>query len=334
MSRFIVRKIVFVVPTLLGASLIVFFALRVLPGDPVSAVLGEFVTAENAERLRHELGLDAPLLIQYVNFLVGIARGDLGQSIRLNGSVLSAITEVFPATVELAMASLIVSCLIGLAAGIISAMKQYSLVDNVISVLVLVGVSIPNFWSGLLIILTFGLYLGWFPIGGALTLGIPLTRITGMYTVDSVLQGNWAALQDALLHLALPALTLGLGPAAIITRQMRSAMLEVLRQDYVTTARSKGLSETVVVLRHVVRNSITPVVTVIGLEIGHLLSGAVVVETIFARPGLGRLAVISIGFRDYPTVQGIVLVGVTTFVLVNLLVDLTYGFFDPRIRYA
>jgi peptide/nickel transport system permease protein len=333
-SRYIVRKIVFVLPTLLGASLLVFFALRILPGDPVTAVLGENATTEAVDRLRHELGLDAPLPIQYLNFLGGIIHGDLGQSVRLNGSVVGAMADVFPATIELALASLVFSCLIGLVAGVVSAMNRYSVFDMVISVLVLVGVSMPNFWSGLLIILTFGLYLGWFPIGGALTLGMPLNRITGMYTVDSLLQGNWPALQDASLHLALPALTLGLGPAAIITRQMRSAMLEVLRQDYVTTARSKGLAETVVVLRHVVRNSITPVVTVIGLEIGYLLSGAVVVETIFARPGLGRLAVISIGFRDYPTVQGIVLVGVATFVLVNLIVDLTYAVFDPRIRYG
>jgi peptide/nickel transport system permease protein len=334
MGRYILRKLVFAVPTLLGASLVVFFALRVLPGDPVTAILGENATADAVDRLRHELGLDEPLPIQYLNFIGGIVHGDLGESVRLNSSVVGAIGDVYPATVELALASLVFSSLIGFSAGIFSAMRQYSLFDTTISVLVLVGVSMPTFWSGLLIILVFGLYLGWFPIGGALSVGITLHRITGMYVLDSLLQANWVALQDALLHLALPAITLGLASAAIITRQMRSAMLEVLRQDYVTTARSKGLSETIVVLRHVVRNSITPVITVIGLEIGFLLSGAVVVETIFARPGLGRLAVISIGYRDYPLVQGIVLVGVVTFVLVNLCVDVTYAYLDPRIRYS
>jgi peptide/nickel transport system permease protein len=201
-------------------------------------------------------------------------------------------------------------------------------------VVVLIGVSLPQFWSGLLVILAFGLYLGWFPIGGALSVGLSVPRVTGMYVVDSLLAGNWSACLDALQHLVLPAFTLGLGPAAIITRQMRSAMLEVLRQDYVTTARSKGLRERVVVLRHVVRNSLIPVVTVMGLQIGQLLSGAVVVETIFARPGIGRLAILSIGYRDYPVVQGIVLVAVLVFVFVNLMVDVLYALLDPKIRYA
>jgi peptide/nickel transport system permease protein len=337
MGRFLLRKLVFVIPTLIGASLVVFFALRVIPGDPIQALLGQGesnLTPEAITRIRHELGLDDPLAIQYLHFVGGLIHGDLGQSLTQNRSVLAVIGDVFPATVELALASFLVSCVLGIVAGIVSAARQYSLFDNILSVLVLIGVSMPNFWSALLVLLTFGLYLGWFPIGGAITVGLTFHRVTGMYVVDSLIQGNWAALRDTLVHLVLPAVTLGLGPVAIITRQMRSAMLEVLRQDYVTTARSKGLTERVVIVRHAVRNSLIPVVTVIGLELGSLLSGAVVIETIFARPGIGRLAVVSIGARDYPVVQGIVLLSVVAFVTVNLFVDVLYAFLDPRIKHA
>lgn len=334
MGRYLLRRLLLAVPTLIGASLVVFVGLRVVPGDPAQMMLGESASAQDIQRLREELGLNDRLDVQYLRFLAQSVQGDFGRSLRGKDQAINVIAEAYPTTIELAVASLAVACVIGVAAGIVSAKQQYSLLDNVLSVLVLVGVSMPVFWSGLLAILTLGLYLGWFPIGGALSDGVALRRITGMYVFDSLLQANWMALKDSVMHLILPAMTIGLVPTAIITRMMRSSMLEVLHQEYIVTARSKGLHERAVVLRHAVRNSLIPVVTVMGLQLGYLLSGAVVAETIFARPGMGRLAILSIAYRDYPVVQGIVLISVTVFVCVNLLVDVLYAYLDPKIRYS
>jgi peptide/nickel transport system permease protein len=334
MSTYLLRKALMVVPTLLGASLVVFVGLRVVPGDPARMMIGESGTQQDYERLRAELGLNDRLYVQYARFVVQSLQGDFGRSLRAQEKAITLIGQALPATIELAVASLIIASLAGVSTGIVSAIRQYSLFDNVLMVLVLLGVSMPTFWTGLLAILIFGLYLGLFPVGGALSEGIILPRITGMYTVDSLLQGNLAALQDSLRHLILPAITLGAVPMAVITRMTRSAMLEVLRQEYVVTARSKGLGERAVILRHALCNSLIPVLTVVGLQLGYLLSGAVVTETIFARPGLGRLAITSISYRDYPVVQGIVLLTVLIFVAVNLFVDILYAYLDPQIRYG
>jgi peptide/nickel transport system permease protein len=333
-GRYLISKAVLVLPTLLGASIIVFAAIRVLPSDPVSMMLGDEYSPAAATRLRAELGLDDPLPVQYLHYLGGLLHGDLGQSLRYDKGVLPVIAEFFPATIELALISFLLSAVIGLVAGIISAARQYSALDNVLSVTVLFGVCMPEFWTALLAIMVFSLFLGWFPTSGPIGLGTHVDRVTGMYVLDGLLTGNLGAAGDALKHLVLPAVTLALHPTAVIARQMRSAMLETLRQEYVTTARGKGLRERVVIWRHVVRNSVIPVVTLLGLQMGGLLSGAVVIETIFARPGIGWLAITSISVRDYTVVQGVVLVSVTCFIVVNLLVDVLYVYFDPRVKFA
>jgi peptide/nickel transport system permease protein len=328
------RKALLSILTLLIASIIVFVGVRVIPGDPAQMMLGDKATGESLARLREELGLNEPIYVQYVQFLTHSIYGDFGRSIRTKNPAINAILDASPPTIELSIASIVFAVTLGISVGVLSAVKQYSLFDNVLMILILIGVSMPVFWSGLLLILVFGLHLGIFPLGGALGDGIAFHRITGMYALDSILELNWPAFKDSLWHLVLPTITLGSVPMAIITRMTRSSMLEVLRQDFVTTARSKGLDEYAVVLRHALKNALPPVITIVGLELGYLLSGAVVTETIFSRPGIGRLAVNSILYRDYPVVQGIVLLLVAVFVIVNLGVDVLYGVLDPQIRYG
>jgi peptide/nickel transport system permease protein len=322
------------IPTLLGASIVVFVGLRIVPGDPVQMMLGDNVNPGDIERLRSELGLDQPMLVQYIRWLLPILVGDFGRSLRAQDSVLNVIMQAFPTTVQLAVVSLMIATIIGLAAGVVAAVRQYSLVDNALMVSVLFGISMPAFWSGLVMILVFGLHLRWLPLGGSLSDAITLPRITGATVVDAIIQGDWVALRDALQHLLLPAIALGFPSMAIIARQVRAAMIEVLGQEYVTTARSKGLARGVVVLRHALPNAMIPVVTVIGLQMGYLLSGAIVIETVFSLPGMGRLVILSITNRDYPVVQAFVLITVTTFAAVNLLVDVVYAMINPRIRFA
>jgi peptide/nickel transport system permease protein len=334
MTRYLLRKLILLVPTVIGATLVVFIAVRVIPGDPAQMMLGDRATGEELARLRQELGLNDRLDVQYARFFVQSLHGDFGRSLRVQDSAINVIWSALPTTIELTIASLVVACIVGLTAGVLSAVRQYGVFDTLVSTLVLVGVSMPAFWSGLLLILVFGLQLHLFPIGGALSDGITLQRRTGMYVVDGLLQGNWVAIRDATMHLILPTLTLATLPIAVITRMTRASVLEVLRQEYVTTARSKGLSERVVVLRHALKNAAIPIVTAVGLQLGYLLSGAVVTETVFARPGLGRLAVTSIQYRDYPVVEGIVLLSVAIFITVNLAVDLVYGYLNPRIKYG
>lgn len=334
MLRFLLRRLLMVVPTLIGGSILVFAAVRIIPGDPVQMMLGDNVAAGDLERLRAQLGLNDPLPIQYLHWLGQIGHGDFGRSLRAQDAVSNIIGDLFPATVELAVVSLLIACLVGLVAGCIAAIKQYGAFDNLLMVGVLVGVSMPSFWSGLLLILVLGLFLGWLPISGALSDGITLPHITGMYLVDSLVDGNWTALKDAGLHLIMPAVTLAAAPMAIIARQTRSAMLEVLGHEYMTTARSKGLNERTIVVRHALKNALMPVITVIGLQLGYLLSGAIVTETVFARPGLGRLAIVSIQNRDYPVVQGFVLVTLLVFVAVNVVVDVVYAMVNPQVRLA
>jgi ABC-type dipeptide/oligopeptide/nickel transport system permease component len=304
MHRYLIRRLLLTIPVLLGVATLVFSLIHFIPGDPAQAMLGEGAAPEDIAQLRQRLGLDRPLLVQYGSFLQGLVRGDLGVSLRNDQPVLQQILERMPATAELAFASMAVAVLIALPLGIIAAVWRGTAVDHSAMTLSLVGISIPNFWLGPLLAIVFAVELGWLPVGG----------------------------RGTLAHLVLPAVTLGAALAAILARMTRASLLEELREPYVLAARAKGVSRSRAVLHHALRNSLIPIVTILGLQFGVVLTGAVITETIFAWPGIGRLLIQSISFRDYPTVQGCVLLIAVTYVGVNLITDLTYGFLDPRIR--
>ena len=331
MTGFIIRRILIVIPTLLGVTIVIFSMLAITPGDPAELLMGERASQEALESMREYLGLKKPLYVQYGLFLKRVIRFDLGQTIWTREKVSKEISERFPATIELALAAMIISSLLGVALGIISATKQYSWFDYGSMLGSLIGVSMPVFWLGLMFMLLFSLTLGWFPMSGRLGVNIDLTRITNFYVLDTILTRNWAGLKDALMHLALPALALSTIPLAIVARMTRSSMLEVLRQDYIKTARAKGLSETKIVLKHALRNGLIPVVTVVGLQFGILMGGAILTETVFAWPGVGKWLFDGVVKRDYMVIQGGTLLVATTFVLVNLVVDVLYAVINPRI---
>jgi len=307
--------------------------MHLIPGDPVLVMLGEKASPERAEELRRALGLYDPLHVQYGRFLLRALQGDLGRSIRTQEMVTREIAVRFPATLELTICALFLAVAAGVLFGVIAAVRQYSVWDNLSMVVAVAGVSMPVFWLGLMLIFLFGVALAWLPISGRLSVDVHLARITGLHLLDALLTRNGAAFWDALRHLVLPSVALGAIQMAIIARMTRSSMLEVIRQDYIRTARSKGLAERVVIYKHALKNALIPVVTVVGLTVGRLLGGAVLTETIFSWPGLGKFAVDAIYARDYPQVQGVVLLIAAGFVLVNLLVDVIYVFLDPRIRY-
>ncbi len=305
MRSYLVRRLLLALPVVFGVATLVFLLIHLIPGDPVEIMLGESALPADRDALRDALGLDRPVHEQYGAFLWGLCTGDLGVSLQHRRPVAALIREHYPATLELAAAAMLVSLLIALPAGILSGIRQYSFWDHSTMLMALLGVSMPNFWLGPLLIWAFSIQLGWFPVSG---------------------RGGFA-------HLLLPALTLGASMAAIVARMTRSSVLEVLREDYVMTARAKGLSEARIILKHVLRNALLPVVTVVGLQFGALLAGSIITETIFSWPGLGTLLVQAIQTRDYPLVQGCVLVIALTYVTVNLATDLLYGVIDPRIRY-
>lgn len=305
MHRYIVKRILLLVPVVFGVLTFVFLMIHLVPGDPVELMLGETALQADKETLRKELRLDEPIAVQYLHYLGGLIRGDFGRSLHTNRPVLTSILERFPATIELALAALLIATLIALPLGIIAALRQHSLVDNGAMLFALLGVSIPNFWLGPLLIIFFSLKLGWFPVSG----------------------------RGSLLHLVLPAITLGTGMSAILARMTRSTFLEVLGKEYITVARAKGIRGLSVVLKHALRNALIPIITIIGLQLGALLSGAIITETIFSWPGIGRLTIQAINTRDYPLVQGCVLFISLSYVMVNLLTDLFYAYIDPRIRY-
>jgi peptide/nickel transport system permease protein len=334
MLRYIARRLVQLIPVLLGISILVFFGLHLIPGDVAQLLLGDKGTQADLERLRHQLGLDQPVYVQYLRFLLGAVRGDFGVSIRTRQPAMWEIVQALPLTVELSIAALLFAVVCGLAIGVLAARRPHSALDTGAMIGVLVGVSMPVFWTGILLLLVFGGILGWLPLGSMLDEGMTVRRITGMSVVDGLLTGNTPVVWSSLRHLILPALTLGATSMATIARMARSTMLEVLGLDYVRTARAKGVAEPRVVRRHALRNALLPVVTLIGLQLGLLLSGAVLTETIFALPGLGRLAITSMLARDYPVVQGVVIIAAAVFVLANLLVDILYAYLDPRIRYG
>ena len=305
MTRYIIRRLLIMLPVLLLVTIIVFAMVRFIPGDPARVMAGFTATLEEVEQIRTRLGLDQPLTTQYVIFIGNLLQGDMGQSAQTGLPVTEAIMLRLPNTLLLVITSLLIASVVGITAGIIAGVKQYSVFDYSSTLLVLFGIAVPIFWLGLMLMLLFSIKLGWLPVAGS---------------------ESWR-------HLILPAVTLAAAVTATVARMTRSSMLEVIRQDYVRTARAKGLTERLVILRHALKNALIPIVTVIGLLAGGLLSGAVIVEILFAWPGAGRLLVEGILTRDYPVVQGVVLVFAFIFILINLVVDISYAYIDPRIRY-
>lgn len=332
MLQFVGRRLLALVPVLLGVTFVAFYAMYLTPGDPALLILGERATAERVEALRRELGVDKPFLVQYGTFLARLAEGNLGRSTQSNNPVISDIAQRFPATIELTLAAMVVACVVGMTAGVISAVRQYSAFDYTAMVGSLVGVSMPIFWLGFVLMIVFSLRLDWLPLSGRYDIALYFPRVTNFVLIDSLLDRNWEAFLSGLEHLVLPAVTLSTVPMAIIARMTRSSMLEVMRQDFVRTARAKGLGGVTVVVKHALRNAFIPILTVIGLQFGLLLGGAILTETVFAWPGLGRLTLEAIYTRDYPLIRGCVLVVASTFVFINLVVDLLYAVVDPRIR--
>lgn len=332
MARFLLHRLLSLIPTLLGISVLVFFMIHLIPGDPAEMMLGERASEQSLRQVREELGLNRPLHVQYGLFMSRLLRGDMGRTLKTNEKITTEIAERFPATIELSIAAMIIATLFGMTAGIISATRQYSVFDYGSMVLSLVGVSMPIFWLGLVLMIIFSLNLGWLPLSGRLSYDVSLETITRIYFLDSLLTRNWPAFRDALWHLAMPAFTLSTIPMAIIARITRSSMLEVLRQDYIRTARAKGLAPLTVYLKHGLRNALIPVITVIGLQFGILLGGAILTETIFAWPGIGKWILDAVYARDFHAVQGGTMLVAATFVLINMLVDILYAWVNPRIK--
>jgi peptide/nickel transport system permease protein len=332
MGSYILRRVLWAIPVLIGVTFLA-YSMLLVTGDPAAAIAGQHVTPELRVQIREEMGLDDPVLIQYARYLQRIFQGDLGTNILSRSPVSSELKQFFPATIELALAAILLAVLVGIPLGALAGYKHNTWIDLNTTIGALIGVSMPIFWLGLMLLWAFGLKLGWFPTNGRLGSGLGLETITGLFIVDSILTSNWDALWSALHHLTLPALALATIPTAFIARITRSAMLEVLSEDYIRTARAKGVRERVVVMRHALKNAMLPVVTVVGLQVGLLLAGAILTETIFAWPGMGRWVVNAIVARNFPVVQAAVLVFAVIFVGVNLLVDISYAWFDPRIRY-
>jgi peptide/nickel transport system permease protein len=304
-----------------------------IPGDPAQVMLGEHATADQVARFRAVHGLDDPLPMQYLRYVEHIARGDLGRSIKTNLPVMIELAERLPATVELGIAAMLIACSLGIPLGGLAAYRRDSVFDIFAGATTLVGVSIPLFWIGLVASYLFGYRLGWLPPSGRLTVGIELSPISGFNLLDAILTRNSHALGDGLRHLALPALTLSIVPLAIIVRMTRACLRDVLTQDYIRTARAKGLAEHAVIFRHALRNALPIIATMIGLQCGALFSGAILTETIFSWPGMGQLIVDRVLARDYPMVQGVVVAVAILFIVINLLTDICYAYLDPHIRY-
>jgi peptide/nickel transport system permease protein/oligopeptide transport system permease protein len=305
MHNYLIKRLLSTIPVLIGISLLLFFMLRMLPGDPAQVLAGQMATPQEIENIRHQLGLDRPVYEQYAVYMSHLVRLDLGRSARTQNPVIDEIWARLPNTLLLSVVAIILACLFGIPAGIISAVRPYSWIDYLVTLFALFGISMPVFWLGLMLVVLFAVILQWLPAGGT---------------------GSWQ-------HVILPSVTLASLVIAFIARMTRSTMLETLSQDFTTTARSKGLAETVVIVKHALKNALIPIITVVGLQFGFLLGGAVLTETVFAWPGLGRLLYDSISARDYPMIQGTILIFGLLYILVNLVVDLIYAFVDPRIRY-
>jgi peptide/nickel transport system permease protein len=332
MGTYVLRRFLALLIVLLGVSFIAFYFVHLIPGDPAVTLLGERATTESIARVREQLGLNDPLPIQYARFLGRLVTGDLGRSIRTNNPVGDEFGTRFPATVELTLVAMFLAVVVGVPAGVFAAIRRNSIFDILSTSLALVGISMPIYWLGLMLVWFFAIQLKIFPPGGRIDSDIQLQTITNYFVIDSIVTGNWQALGNVLQHLVLPAVALSTVPMAIIARMTRSAVLEVLGQDYVRTARAKGLVERAVITRHVLQNAALPIVTVVGLEVGLLLGGAVLTESIFSWPGIGRWIYDAVQNRDYPVIQAMIMVIAGIFVAVNLIVDLLYAALDPRIR--
>ncbi len=333
MVRFLLSKLLYLVPTFLGITIVAFGFVRILPGDPVLLMAGERgVSPERHAELSAQLGFDKPIVMQYLDFLGRLLQGDLGNSLVTKKPVLTEFLALFPATVELGLCAIIIATLVGVPVGVLAAVKRGSWFDQVSMTSALVGFSMPIFWWGLLLIIFFSGFLGWTPVSGRISLMYFFPQGTGFMLIDSLLSGQDGAFRSAVSHLILPSVVLATIPLAVIARQTRSAMLEVLGEDYVRTARAKGMPRRRVIGVHALRNAMIPVVTTIGLQIGVLIAGAILTETIFSWPGIGKWMIDSISRRDYPVVQSGLLLIAGMVMVVNLLVDLTYGLINPRIR--
>ena len=333
MFAYSIRRLLMLIPVLLGMSLVVFFMIRAIPGNPAQVILGQLATADAIEALTIKLGLDKPWYIQYFNYLGGLLTGDLGESLRTSSAVNQEIWQYLAATLELSVVAMIIAIVIGVNAGIISAWFQNSWFDYVAMVLALIGVSMPIFWLGLMEQWIFAINLDIFPTSGREEVRNPVEAITNLYLIDTLIQGETKQFIQVLKHLVLPSIALATIPMAIIARITRSSMLEVMRSDFIRTARAKGMSMFWVVYKHSLKNAVIPVLTIIGLQMGLLLGGAILTETIFSWPGIGRYIYEAINYRDYPVIQSGILVVATIFVLINLVVDLLYAAIDPRIKY-
>ena len=349
MGRYILRRLLSVIPTLIGVTLVIFLFQRLIPGDPAVAMLGEHANAENVARIREQFGLDKPAFLdrdalaegdlpgffdsQYVRYFGRLLQFDLGESIHRRIPIAETLKERFPATVELSLLAMSIALVVGIPIGILSASRRNSFLDGATMIGSLVGVSVPIFWLGIMEIMFFAVIMKWLPSGSRLSSGIVIKPITNLLLLDSLLTSNWVGFKDAFLHILMPAISLATIPTAIITRMTRSSMLDVLQEDYIRTASAKGLSERIVLFRHALKNAFLPVITIIGIQAGTLLAGAVLTETIFSWPGIGKWVYDSILGRDYPIVQGVTLLIAIIFLVVNLLVDLSYALLDPRISY-
>ncbi|AEH51036.1 ABC transporter permease [Pseudothermotoga thermarum] len=330
---FIARRLLLMLFVLFGVSVLVFIIAKVIPADPVGAILGGNAPVDLVEDLKRRLGLDKPLMLQFLDYMSGLLKGNLGISLKSSRPVAKDIAEFFPATLELAISATILAVVLGITLGIFSAVHRNKFIDHFARIFSILGVSMPVFWTGLILLLIFYFRLGWLPGGGRLGLfTTPPTRYTGLLVLDSILSGNLEALKDAVAHLILPSIVLGYSATASIARITRSSMLEVLRQDFIRTAKAKGIGKRLVIYRHALRNALIPVVTIVGLTFGGLLEGAILTETIFGWPGLGRYLVNAMLYLDYPAVMGGTLFVAVIYSLVNLVVDIVYAVLDPRMR--
>jgi peptide/nickel transport system permease protein len=331
---YILKRLLYLIPVLVGVTLLVFIISHAIPGDPARMMAGQKASREAVENLRRSLGLDRPLPEQYVRYLFGLLKGDLGTSIRNQRPVLEDLKDFFPATLELTLASMTICLSLGLPIGILAAVRRNRPIDHISRVFSVCGVSMPVFWLGLMLLLLFYRNLHWLPGSGRLDVTIiPPAHVTGLYLVDAILEGSWDKFRNGLSHIILPAFCLSYVYLAIITRIVRSSMIAVMEQEFVTTARANGIAETVVILKHCLKNSLIPTVTIIGLSIGELLGGAILTETIFDWPGMGKYVVDSVNFLDFPAIMGFTLVVSFSYVMINLVVDILYAVLNPQIRY-
>ena len=332
--NYLIHRLIALIPVVIGVTILVFIISHAIPGDPARMIAGQKASREAVENIRKSHGLDKPLPVQYLRYIAGLARGDLGVSIRNHRPVLDDLKDFFPATLELTLAALALCLLVGLPLGVLSAVRRNKLTDHLTRVFSVFGVSTPVFWLGLMLLLLFYRRLGWLPGSGRIDVVLTApAKVTGLYLADSLLAADWTLFFNALSHIILPAFCLSYVYLAIVTRIVRSSMIAVLGQEYITTARANGISEIAVVVRHALKNSLIPTVTIVGLSFGELLGGAILTETIFAWPGMGKYVVDSVNFLDFPAIMGFTLAAALAYMLINLAVDVLYAILNPRIKY-